>query len=193
MPDPTQNIMTLKDKLEIAYWVVSLSILVVTIYYVYYSPIKAVKIGRQLNDDQNKDAAKRELFLTLFAYRGSPVHYEFVNALNKIDIVFQDEQPVLVAWNKYYDSLGQKNLTNQEEVWNILRVDLLSEMATSLGYNKLKQVDIMKNYYPVGHDNQFRDDWELRQAAKRFLTTGHELYEILIANQQPPDQQETQS
>jgi len=51
----------------------------------------------------------------------------------------------------------------------------------------------MKNYYPVGHDNQFRDDWELRQAAKRFLTTGHELYEILIANQQPPDQQETQS
>lgn len=193
MPDLTQQIMTTKDTLEIAYWTVSLLILTATVYYIYYAPIKAVKIGRQLNDDQNKDTAKRELFLSLFAYRGSPVHYEFVNALNKIQIVFQDVQQVLTAWEKYYDSLGQKNLTNQEEVWSMLRVDLLSEMAISLGYKKLKQVDIMKNYYPVGHQNQFQDDWELRQSAKRFLTTGHELYEILIANQQHPSQQETQS
>ena len=193
MPDPTQHIMTTKDYLEIAYWTVSLLILTATVYYIYYAPIKAVKIGRQLNDEQNKDTVKRELFLTLFAYRGSPVHYEFVNSLNKIDIVFQDEHLVLNAWAKYYDSLGQKNITNQEEVWSILRVDLLSEMATSLGYKKLKQVDIMKNYYPVGHDNQNREDWELRQAAKRFLTTGHELYEVLLANQNTQDKIEPQS
>lgn len=174
--------MTTKDYFEISYWAISLLILTATVYYIYYAPIKAVKIGRQLNDEQNKDTAKRELFLTLFAYRGSPVHYEFVNSLNKIDIVFQDEPTVLVAWNKYYDALGQKNINNQEEVWNLLRVDLLSEMALSLGYNKLKQVDIMKNYYPIGHDNQSKEDWELRQAAKNFLKTGHELYGVLLAN-----------
>lgn len=174
--------MLIKDYVEIAYWSVSLLILTATVYYIYHAPIKAVKIGRQLNDEQNKDTAKRELFLTLFAYRGSPVHYEFVNSLNKIDIVFQDEPQVLYAWAKYYDSLGQKNLANQLEVWSILRVDLLSEMATSLGYKKLKQVDILKTYYPIEHDNQNREDFELRQAAKRFLTTGNELYQILIAN-----------
>jgi hypothetical protein len=174
--------MEYKDYLEIGYWAVSLLILSATVFYIYYAPIKAVKVGRQLNDEQNKDTAKRNLFLTLFAYRGSPVHFDFVNNLNKIDIVFQDEPNVLTAWAKYYDSLGQKNITNQEEVWSILRVDLLSEMAISLGYKKLKQVDIMKNYYPEGHDNQIKEDMELRQAAIKFLKTGKEIHEILISN-----------
>ncbi|SEN24927.1 hypothetical protein SAMN05192574_102905 [Mucilaginibacter gossypiicola] len=172
--------MTTKDNIEIAYWVTSLAILMATVYYIYYAPIKAVKVGRDLNDEQNKDNAKRNLFLTLFAHRGSPVSYPFVNGLNTIDVVFHDTPPVLVAWQKYYDSLHTTNQINLDETRTLLRVDLLSQMAISLGYGSLKQVDISRNYYPEGHENQNRSEWELRQAAFDFFTKGTEVYEAMI-------------
>jgi len=177
------QVMTTKDYFEIAYWIVSVLILSATVFYIYYAPIKAVKVGRQLNDEQNKDTSKRQLFLTLFAYRGSPVHYEFVNSLNKIDIVFQDEKPVLDAWHKYYDALHQEETPLIHQTWELLRVEMLSQMAISLGYKELKQVDIMKNYYPIGHKNVEQEDFDFRQSAKRYFDIGHHLYSILIQKQ----------
>jgi len=104
--------MAIKDYFEIIYWVTSFSILCVTAYAVYFAPLKAVKIGRKLNDEQNQLKAKSDLFLTLFSLRGNPTAYTFVNALNQIDIVFQDVPFVLTAWDKLYDSMNNKNLTN---------------------------------------------------------------------------------
>ena len=159
MTNTAEVAMTLKDRLEIAFWVVSLLILCVTAYAVYFAPLKAVETGRKLNDEQNQLKVKSDLFLTLFSLRGTPIAYTFVNALNQIDIVFQDEPKVLLAWNKYYDSLHQQNLANQDDTWSLLRTELLSEMAYSLGYEKLKQTDILKNYFPEGHANQNNQDF----------------------------------
>ena len=78
--------MNIKDKLEISYWVISLLILIATILAIYYSPIKATKIGRELNEQQSHLTAKMQLFLELFALRGEPVSYRFVEGLNKIKI-----------------------------------------------------------------------------------------------------------
>lgn len=196
MPDPTQHIMTTKECFDIVFGFANIAVLCTTAYFIYrsiYSPLDAVKVGRELNNEKNKDDAKRSLFLLLFSLRGSPVHYDFVRGLNQIDIVFEDTPTVLDAWHIHYDSLQIKGQVNENQIWDLQRTNLLSAMAVSLGYNRIRQTDMLQNYYPEGHSNQFREDLELRQAAKRFLTTGHELYEILIANQQPPDQQETQS
>ncbi|MFV5697485.1 DUF6680 family protein [Flavobacterium sp. ZT3R17] len=182
MTKAVEAVMTAKDYFEIVFWIVSLLILCVTALAVYFAPLKAVEIGRKLNDEQNQQKVKSDLFLTLFSLRGSPVAHTFVNALNQIDIVFQDQPKVLIAWGKYYDSLHQKNLSNQDETWSLLRTELLSEMAHSLGYEKLKQADILKNYYPEGHLNQSREDIEYNQASKRFFETGSDLHEILIEN-----------
>ena len=182
MTNTVEVAMTLKDRLEIAFWVVSLLILCVTAYAVYFAPLKAVEIGRKLNDEQNQLKVKSDLFLTLFSLRGTPIAHTFVNALNQIDIVFQDEPKVLLAWNKYYDSLHQQNLANQDDTWSLLRTELLSEMAYSLGYEKLKQTDILKNYFPEGHANQNNQDFEYNQASKKFFETGSDLHEILIEN-----------
>ena len=182
MTNTAEVAMTLKDRLEIAFWVVSLLILCVTAYAVYFAPLKAVETGRKLNDEQNQLKVKSDLFLTLFSLRGTPIAYTFVNALNQIDIVFQDEPKVLLAWNKYYDSLHQQNLANQDDTWSLLRTELLSEMAYSLGYEKLKQTDILKNYFPEGHANQNNQDFEYNQASKKFFETGSNLHEILIEN-----------
>lgn len=197
MTNTAQTIMTVKDYFEILYWAISLLILGFTIYYIKTSPIKAVETGRKLNNEQNKYNSKSELFLTLFSLRGNPTAYTFVNSLNQIDIVFQDEQAVLTAWGKLFESLNQTNLANPIETWNLLRTDLLSEMAKSLGYRELKQTDIQKNYTPQAHADQNLENWNYQQAAKTFFETGTDMHKIWIEsvnlNKQPNLESENQN
>lgn len=183
--------MTFKDHLEIGYWITSILILLATVYYIYYAPIKAVMVGRQLNDQQNKDTAKRQLFLTLFSYRGSPINQNFVNGLNQIDVVFNGTTPVIAAWHKYFEALHHKDLVGQESIWQNLRTELLSQMAIELGYGALTQIDITKHYYPEGHDFQNRTEFERQKAAYEYYKGGAELYQIMIQNHY--DQQAVQS
>lgn len=180
--------MTTKDYFEIFYWLVSLLILGVTVYWIKTSPVKAVEIGRKLDNEQNKYNAKRDLFLTLFSLRGSPTHYDFVNGLNQIDIVFQDDHKVLTAWANLYNSLNQNNQVNQNGTWELLRTDLLSEMAQTLGYNSLKQTDIQKYYSPQAHATWQSDNQSFQQAAKDFYQSGSVMHNFVIQsfqNQQP--------
>jgi hypothetical protein len=109
----------IKDWFNIVFLFINAAILCATIYVIRKSPSDAVKIGRQLNDAQLKDNAKINLFFTLFSYRGSPVHRDFVDALNRIDIVFYDTPQVLAAWHKLFDSLHQTNLVNKEDTWRL--------------------------------------------------------------------------
>ena len=165
--------MTIKDYFEIAFLFINTIILCVTIYVIRKSPTDAIKIGRQLNDAQQKDDAKRGLFLTLFSLRGNALHYDFVRSLNQIDVVFEDTPSVLKAWHTHYDSLQLKGQTNEAQIWHLQRTNLLSEMAVSLGYDRIRQTDMIKNYYPEGHENQNRSDWEFR-------TDQHEYYKSAV-------------
>ncbi|ENA1765338.1 hypothetical protein ABF176_002549 [Flavobacterium psychrophilum] len=182
MTNTVEVAMTLKDRFEIAFWVVSLLILCVTALAVYFAPLKAVEIGRKLNDEQNQQKVKSDLFLTLFSLRGNPTAYTFVNALNQIDIVFQDEPSVLAAWNKLFESLNNVGLINAMETRNLLRTDLLSQMAISLGYQGLKQTDIQKNYSPQAHADESAENWNHQQAEKLFFETGTKMHNIWIEN-----------
>lgn len=177
-----------KDHLELVYWIVSTLILIATVYAIYYGPITAVKIGRNLDNEYNKVESKKDLFLTLFAFRGNPVHVEFVNALNQIDVVFEDNPDVLSSWHRYFAALHQLELVNQLEVWNLHRVDLLSRMANCLGYKSLEQTDIMQHYYPAGHQYQINDQQEFRELQRNFYRSGNELNELLISKSTENDQ-----
>lgn len=167
---------------EIAYWIISLVILGCTVYWIYKSPIKAVQIGRDLDNEQNKYNAKRELFLLLFSLRGNPTNYDFVNGLNQIEVVFQDNQNVLTSWNKLYDSLN-RNVHPDDSIireWELLRTELLSEMAQSLGYNKLKQTTIQRSYYPQAHVIQSDESLTSQRAAREYFETGAQMHKIFI-------------
>ena len=145
-----------------------------------HSPVNAVKVGRELNTDQQKDNAKRSLFLTLYALRGTPLHYDFVRCLNQIDIVFEDNPTVLQAWRKHYDSLNTKGVVNPQDVWRLQRVEMLSAMAQVLGYSAISQADMSRDYYPEGHENQIRDSIEFQQAHLTYLKTGTAMHEQIV-------------
>lgn len=172
--------METKDYFEIIYWIISLLILGFTVYWIAISPIKAVETGRKLDNEQNKYNSKKDLFLKLFSLRGNPTHHSFVNGLNQIDIVFEDSPEVLTAWGKLYDSLNNNNQNNAVQTWDLLRIELLSEMAQHLGYQKLKQTTIQRNYIPRAHFDSEVSSQTYNQAMKNYYETGSEFHNVWI-------------
>ncbi len=180
-----------KETFDTILGIVNILILCITAYFMYRSlrsPIDAVKVGRQLNNEEQKDNTKRELFLTLFALRGNPIHFDFVTGLNEIDVVFEDNPAVLSAWHKHFRDLHDKGLTDPLKMWEVGRIELLSVMATSLGYNALKQTEIMQHYYPEGHNTQWQDSMDLQEANLIYLKSGVAFHEAVLEslNKLPP-------
>ena len=174
--------MDVKDKFEIFYWIISLLSLIATIFAIYFSPIKATKIGRELNEQQNHLTAKMQLFLELFALRGEPVNYRFVEGLNKIIIVFNDDEKVLKAWKNYFNSLCKINTyTVTSTEIESLKTTLLYEMANSLGYKNLQQLDILNDYYkPIAHGDFVNSENEMKRVQYDFFTKSSALNDILV-------------
>lgn len=174
-----------KENWDILFGIVNILILVVTAYFMYRSlrsPVDAVKVGRKLNQEEQKDNAKRNLFLSLFSLRGNPVHHDFVRGLNQIEVVFEDVPKVIDAWRKHFASLGNKNQANRENNWQIERAALLSEMAVHLGYSNIPHGELLRDYYPEGHENQLLDDLAHRKASLDYFQMGAAVYQKMLEN-----------
>lgn len=180
-------LITAKDYFEIAFLFVNAFILCATVYAIRKSPADAIRIGRNLNIEQQKDNAKRNLFLTLFSLRGTPLHYDFVIGLNQIEIVFGGIPSVLNAWKELRTSLNSKEQSNSDYTWTLLRTNLLSSMAVSLKYSQILQTEMIQDYYPEGHDFQLRSDFEFRKDQHEYYKSATELNKLLLdLNRQNP-------
>ena len=125
--------------------------------------------GAKYQDRKAKRDAKLNLFLKLMANRkGTTITREKVDSLNLIDVVFQDDKKVRKAWRDYLDSLNPNSQYYANN--NAYLLDLLSEMAMSLGYKELRQTEIDRFYEPT----QFANDREAREK----ITS--ETYRILL-------------
>lgn len=124
----------------------NLILTVVQIIAVAIVPLTVWVLGVKWQGRNAKVEAKRKLFFALMANRKATPNKEWVDALNTIDIVFQDDKRVRRAWRDYYDSLDETSQYNKET--NAFKLDLLSEMALSLGYKDLKQTEIDRFYSP---------------------------------------------
>ena len=126
-------------------------------------------MGIKFQDRAAKRKAKEDLFLTLMANRRkSPPSEAKVDALNQIDIIFQDNKSVRLAWRAYFDSLHQKSQHFENQ--NSFHLDLLSEIAKDLGYKDLKQTELDRVYTP--------QHWGDKLDAE--LLMNKELYRILL-------------
>lgn len=110
-------------------------------------PLLVWWISRCHETTKAKRDAKRELFFSLMKNRKT--YYaskEKVDALNMIDVVFQDDIKVRKSWKDYLESLNANSPNFQNN--NSYLLDLLSDMAMSLGYKELRQTEIDRFYEP---------------------------------------------
>lgn len=125
-------------------------------------------LGTYFQDRKAKKDAKQKLFFKLMANRKStPISRDWVDGLNQIDIVFQDEPKVRAAWRQFYDALHPRSphFDNQ----NAFHLDLLSEMANSLGYKDLRQTEIDRYYSPQAFGDQINNQNRLLNETLRVL------------------------
>jgi hypothetical protein len=125
----------------------------INIVAVALSPVIAVIVTLLYQQRKEKRQVKFDLFLTLMANRKKyPPSQQWVDSLNKIDVVFQNNKKVRGCWRAYYDSLHPKS--QHSDMANSFLLDLLSEIALDLGYKNLKQTEIDKFYSPQFFGNQ---------------------------------------
>lgn len=106
------------------------------------APLVAIQVQKIIERYREERARKLDVFKTLMATRAATVSPQHVQALNMIDIEFQDKKykNVTDAWKTYLDHLNHypKEDEKQQPPWSERRVDLLTkllfDMGKSLGY-----------------------------------------------------------
>lgn len=133
------------------------------------SPLIAVQITRYLDDRNEQQGRKLQIFKVLMATRAynlSPAHVE---ALNRIDLEFsakrKQEKAVLDVWQQYLDHLGNKNM--HPDSWLEKRIDLLVDllyaMGQSLNYDFNKTQIKNGTYAPTAHSRIEEEQQKIRQ------------------------------
>lgn len=145
----------------------------IEILAILFSPVIAVGVTLWYQGRRERRERKERLFTTLMANRKAfPPTYEFVAALNLIDVVFSDSPQVVRLWHEYYDLLGSEgNYSARQHKY----IELLSEMARKLGYKRLQQTDIDKYYSPQAHVDQSELQYQLQRELLRVLQGTGEL------------------
>jgi hypothetical protein len=116
---------------------------------------------------KEKRDAKRQLFLALMAHRKSvPPTYEWVRALNIIDLVFSDDAGVIKLWHELYQLLTNPSTPESQSHKSL---EMLSEMARVLGYKKLSQVNIDQFFCPQAHTDQLKMTADIQAELLRIL------------------------
>jgi len=141
-----------------------------TIVALISGPVVAVIITLWYQRRVEKRSAKERLFAVLMAHRRSnPPTIEWVQSLNLIDVVFQDSAEVVRKWRELFDLMNHPtDQINWNQVGHV-RIELLSEMALSLGYDRLSQTDIDRFYMPQGLVDQAAMQGEMQKEFLRVL------------------------
>ena len=149
----------------------------VTTIALILGPVIAVIITLWYQKRSERQNAKQRLFTVLMGQRRSnPPTFEWVNALNLIDVVFQDNRAVVDKWHELYDALNQPSAQINWQRVGHLQIELLSEMAICLGYRRLRQTDIDRFYAPQAHATQGALTQDLQTELLRVLKSTESLH-----------------
>ncbi|EMF0717233.1 hypothetical protein V2E67_001387 [Citrobacter freundii] len=126
------------------------------------APLVAIQATRYLDRKREIRSAQQHLFLTLMATRATPTNIRHVEALNSIDVIFsgkKNESDIRLAWKAYLDFLATRRWTlensdNWESERKNFHIDLLSKIASYLGYEFDKTHLKNQVYYPERFSNE---------------------------------------
>ena len=143
---------------------------IITVIAILLSPLIAVLVTIWMQNRKEKRERKEAIFSTLMAHRRAfPPVPDWVKALNLIDVVFSENQKVVVLWHQYYQLLGSASSNNEYQDREHKYIELLSEMAKVLGYKNLQQTDIDKYYSPQVIEDQNKLNFETQTEWLRVL------------------------
>lgn len=166
---------------------------------VILGPILAVQVQKLIEHWKEKRGRKVRIFKTLMATRATFLSPQHIEALNMIDLEFYKNMKIREAWKLYLDQLNEPQpepsnpnfevlLSTWGDKSNEYFMNLLHEMAKSLGYN-FDKVQLKKGaYYPRGHvDLESQQKYIRTSIIDLFL--GRKTLPITIQSQEPSAKQ----
>jgi hypothetical protein len=147
--------------------IINIVILIVTIFAIYYGPIRAVEVARQNDVVREAVRRQREIFAALMRTRNATLMPEHVWALNLIQVEFARSDSIIDAYKGYIAHLGRVAPTPGPALDPFIRerrdlfFDLLHEIATVVGFSLDKRDLERAAYVPAG--------WEYEQAEQQAL------------------------
>jgi Family of unknown function (DUF6680) len=149
-------------------------IAVATIVAIIAGPLFTLLLQKWTEARREKRQQRMWVFRVLMMYRANPIDHNYVQALNLIDVVFDEEtdeeRAIRNAWKELLDHLqsDQASKVAQEKAQDLGAV-LLMAMGKRLGY-RLDAVYLKRQaYQPQGHVDIARESNELRRLALDFL------------------------
>ncbi|WP_066962791.1 DUF6680 family protein [Microbulbifer sp. Q7] len=142
---------------------------------VILAPLIAVQVSQYLQHRQSIRNERLKIFKTLMSTRATNLESSHVEALNMIDVAFYSKKSkdrnVVSSWRIYLDHLNDLNYPkeNWEPRRKELFVDLMHDMASSLGYDFDKSQIKNTSYYPGGHGELAGDQFLLRKGVLALL------------------------
>lgn len=146
-----------------------------TILAILMGPVTALMISRVLDWIREKDKRRKQLFFTLIGTRAmfhSPQHVE---ALNSIDVVFdqKDDKAIRDQWAHVLQHLEVDETTpGWSETLDTRRVDLYQAIAKRLGYAFSAEYIKKGIYFPKYHYNFFRNQDTIYEGLAKALAEG---------------------
>lgn len=171
---------------QVAFWdfqvrdIINACILVVTIFAVYYGPIKAVKIARENDDRRDKKRRQFDIFSNLMKTRRTTLDPVRINSLNLVEVEFYGFAPIISAYKSYIITLEKSgSQTDPEQVHAKIMEDredaylnLLHQIGKELGFGYDKH-DLKKySYVPQGWQHQEEEVQTFRRLVIELLN-GH--------------------
>lgn len=144
---------------------ITIVVLVFTMFAIFYAPIKAVEIAREREDARDDERRKRQIFAALMKTRRTYMHVDHVAALNLIQVEFLESPEVIQAYKNYISNLSEPvpppgpALDRLTQTRSDLFFDLLFEIAKALNIDMDKRDLERLAYLPNGWVDE---DGELR-------------------------------
>ncbi len=141
---------------------------IISIIAVVVGPIIALSLQRYAENRREKRQARQYVFRTLMARRATPLNYEYVQALNLIDVIFnarsKKEEQVRTDWKILLDHLDKnKEKPNFGDARVDLTSTLLADMGKCLGYSFDPVYLKRAAYSPQGHGDVEAEQTLLRK------------------------------
>lgn len=155
-----------------AFWLGIIAILVT-----FVGPIIAVGLTIWYQNRHLKKEAQMNVFIDLISNRDQfPIDKRFVLALNRIEVIFHGNLPILRLWREYYDLTDQPSSNIQNQKIRLKQIELLTAIGLHLGYDKLPQVELQKYYIPTSHYNSYILTQDIQKELLRVLKSTETLF-----------------
>lgn len=118
---------------------------IIAICAIVAGPTSAMLVSLRVNKIREIKRQKTDLFLTLLTQRKKMrMNDEILDALNIIDVVFYNEEKILIAKEKLWES--QSATLFDPKIYDMRFLNLLHEMSKHLGYKEIKQTDHLAGF-----------------------------------------------